>query len=71
MRKKLLIEEDQTLLVKDNEGVTILIAEMKWLDCRTKRKKNNLMKEKGELARLVNMMLLLKKTYNYSMRFRC
>jgi hypothetical protein len=65
---KKLIEEDLALLVKDNEGVTILTEDTKWLDCRTK---SNLMKEKGEIARLVNMMLLLKKTYNYSMRFRC
>jgi hypothetical protein len=36
-----------------------------------KRRKINLMKEKEEIVRLVKMMLLLKKTYNYSMRFRC
>jgi hypothetical protein len=58
-------------MVKDNEGVTILTEDMKWLYCRTKKKKINLMEEKEEIARVVNMMLLLKKTYNYSMRFRC
>jgi hypothetical protein len=57
--KKQLCEKDLTILVKDNEGITILTVEIKYLDCQTTRKTINLMKEGN--SRLLNIMLLLKK----------
>jgi len=49
----------------------ILTEDVKLLDCRMSKNTVSLTIDNKEVARLINIKLLFKKTYNYSMRIGC